>query len=121
MSEIRTELISNLDGSSPVDFSGQWALKASIDFDQSPTTIFSSNNVSALTDTGTGQIQISWINDFTDLAYPYTCAGGSANNTYNAGLVTKLTGSVTYNTNFTNGVAAFDFDTNYLMVNGVLA
>jgi hypothetical protein len=70
MSEIRAATVSNLAGTGPVTLTGQYAAKAWVNFNGTGTVaIRDSENVSSITDGGTGRYTINIGNDMSNANY----------------------------------------------------
>ena len=70
MSEIRATTVSNLAGTGPVTLTGQYAAKAWVNFKGTGTVaIRQSENVSSITDNGTGSYTVNFTVAMTDADY----------------------------------------------------
>jgi hypothetical protein len=74
MSEIRATTISDLAGTGPATLTGQYAAKAWVSFVGSSGAIGASENVTSVTDNGTGNYTVNFTNAFANANYNY--AGG---------------------------------------------
>ena len=94
MSEIRANTVSNAAGTGPATLTGQYAAKAWVNFNGTGTIAArDSENVSSLTDNGTGNYNVDFTNAMSDVNYfTTTTAGGST------GEVFASIGATTYST-----------------------
>ena len=77
MSEIRAATVSNLAGTGPVTLTGQFAAKAWVNFDGTGTVaIRESENVSSITDGGTGDYTVNFTTALTDADYAVSGLAG---------------------------------------------
>lgn len=98
MSTIRTETVANLDGTSPVDLSGQQAAKVYWDWFQSTLEIRAQFGVSSFTDTAAGQYRISYTPTFTSIPpMAQSIAGSGVNKTNYSGNTTTQVDITTTN------------------------
>jgi len=76
MSELRANTISDAAGTGPVALTDQWAAKMVIEYDTVTTTVINeSNNVSSITDSGTGNSLIEMTNSMSSGNYAVVTAG----------------------------------------------
>lgn len=81
-----------------------------------------SNNISSLTDNGTGNYNFAFINDFATTTYTPTAGGerNSTNSTGGLGFINRLTGSADLRTDNTSGTAT-DWENPAALFHGNLA
>lgn len=102
MSEIRATTISNAAGTGPITMTGQYAAKAWVNFNGTGTVaIRQGENVSSITDVGTGNYTLNFSNALTAGTY---AAGGMANDNGN---ITSLS----YRSNGSFTASAFQVST----------
>jgi hypothetical protein len=79
MSQIRAATVSDLAGTGPVTLTGQYAAKAWVNFNGALLlpSIRASENVSSLTDNGTGDYTVNIANDMTNANYGVSVSGNS--------------------------------------------
>jgi hypothetical protein len=83
MSELRTDTITASDGTSPVTLTKQSAAKAWVNLNGDTASIRNSNNLTSLTDNGSGRYQINFSNSMSDGDYSVSGACNEENNTSN--------------------------------------
>ena len=81
MSEIRANTVSNAAGTGPVTLTGQYAAKAWVNFNGTGTVaIRGSENVSSLTDQGTGTTDVNFTSSLS--SGNYSVSGAANDNSY---------------------------------------
>ena len=82
MSEIRANTISDSAGTGPVTLTGQSAAKAWVDLDGTGTAeVQDSNNISSISDNGTGNYTSNFTNSFSSNAFAYAAGGNQTRTT----------------------------------------
>ena len=128
MSEIRATTISDAAGTGPIALTKQSAAKAWVNFNGVGTVaVRDSENVSSLTDNGTGDYSFSFISNVT---YPYSFQGSSGDHTSTSTTIRVVvlaaeteapTSSGFRVFSFTSAVAKFDTDYGFITIHGDLA
>ena len=109
MSEIRATTISDLAGTGPATLTGQYAAKAWIHYDQSPSTVIGDSfNVSSITDAGTGNQIVAYTSVFSNARYAGAATSRGVGNV--AWQDPPLAGSVNVQTVGTSVGTQFDYD-----------
>lgn len=115
MSEIKAAAISNLAGTGPITLTGQTAAKARLIYNAITNTVNGSENISSVTDNGTGDFTQNYTNAFTDTT-SYTFIGIVGDNSFNLSFygitdnasVSSGRGSTSTRFTVTSGSAKFD-------------
>lgn len=84
MSEIRVSTLSDAAGTGPATLTDQWATRALLNYDHTGPTVDMSENVSSVTDVGTGNGETNFTNNFA--AADYAMPGGTRDPNDNATL-----------------------------------
>jgi hypothetical protein len=120
MSEIRANTVSDLAGTGPVTLTGQFAAKAWIHYDQSPSTVIGDSfNVASLTDAGVGNQIVAYTSVFINARYAGAGTSEGVGNVAWQGA--PLSGSVNIQTTATNTGVQFDYNFVCVTYHGDLA
>jgi len=130
MSTLKADTLVAADGTSPVTLTKQSAAKAFVNFNGTSASLTKSQNISSLTDNGTGDFSNSFVSAFSD--DEYSISGMPARDTGSGvrGYITAMDNALTASAVRTQSIdgrstssppSGVDYDRNYLSIFGDLA